>query len=68
MPLIPEFKGQRQMDLCEFETSLVYIVSSRIAWDREGDPVSKKQKSMQRYQGGSVVIETELARDAAAQA
>ena len=56
------------MDLCEFETSLDYRVSSRIAWDREGDPVSKKQKSMQRYQGGSVVIETELARDAAAQA
>ena len=27
--LIPEFKRQRQVDFCEFEISLVYIVSSR---------------------------------------
>ena len=33
MPLIPTFERQRQrqVNLCEFKTSLVYIVSSRIA-------------------------------------
>ena len=29
MPLVPVFR--RQVDLCEFENSLVYIMSSRIA-------------------------------------
>jgi hypothetical protein len=28
-PLIPAFRRQRQIDLCEFQASLVYIVSSR---------------------------------------
>ena len=31
MPLIPVLRRQRQEDLCEFEASLVYIVSSRTA-------------------------------------
>ena len=31
MPLIPALRRQRQMDLCEFETSLVYKVRSRTA-------------------------------------
>jgi hypothetical protein len=30
-PLIPELRRQRQKDLCEFEASLLYIVSSRTA-------------------------------------
>ena len=30
-PLIPVLGRQRQVDLCEFEDSLVYIVSSGIA-------------------------------------
>jgi hypothetical protein len=30
-PLIPALGRQRQSDLCEFEASLVYRVSSRIA-------------------------------------
>jgi hypothetical protein len=29
--LIPAFKRQRQVDLCEFEASLVYKMSSRTA-------------------------------------
>jgi len=35
MPLIPVLQKQRQVDLCEFETSLVYIKSSRTARARE---------------------------------
>ena len=30
MALIPALRSQRQTDLCEFEASLVYIVSSTI--------------------------------------
>ena len=29
--LISAFRGQKQADLCEFEASLIYRVSSRIA-------------------------------------
>jgi hypothetical protein len=31
MPLIPAFWSQRQVDLCELEASLIYIVSFGIA-------------------------------------
>jgi hypothetical protein len=31
MPLISALRRQRQEDLCEFDTSLVHIVSSRTA-------------------------------------
>jgi hypothetical protein len=31
MPSIPELRRQREVGLCEFEASLVYIVSSRTA-------------------------------------
>jgi hypothetical protein len=31
MPLILAFMKQRKVDLCEFRTSLVYIVSSKLA-------------------------------------
>jgi hypothetical protein len=31
VPLIPALKRQRVMDLCEFEASLGYIMSSRTA-------------------------------------
>ena len=30
MPVIPTLRRQRQADLCEFEASMVYRVSSRI--------------------------------------
>lgn len=33
MPLIPALEKQRQVEFCEFRTSLVYIASSRTAID-----------------------------------
>jgi hypothetical protein len=44
MSLIPEFRRQRQVDLCEFKAGLVYRISSRTARDTQKDPVSKKKK------------------------
>ena len=40
--MIPALGRQRQVDLCEFEASLGYIVSSRTAWATQRNPVSKK--------------------------
>jgi hypothetical protein len=40
MPLISALERQRQVDLCEFETSLVYIVIPRTAryyFERKGE-------------------------------
>jgi hypothetical protein len=42
-PLVPALRRQRQMDLCEFKASLVYIVSSRTAWTTQWEPVSKNK-------------------------
>jgi hypothetical protein len=43
-PLIPALRKQRQEDLCEFEASLVYRVSSMTARAvTQRNPVSKKQ-------------------------
>ena len=42
-PLIPAFGRQRQVDLCETEASLVYIVTSRTA-GATGRPCLKKTK------------------------
>jgi hypothetical protein len=47
MPLIPALGRQRQTDF-EFETSLVYRVSSRTARDIQRNPVSKKQKKKKK--------------------
>ena len=44
MPLIPVFGRQRQVDLHEFEASLVYRVSSRRARATQRNTVLKKQK------------------------
>ena len=44
MPLIPALQRQRQADLCEFEVSLVYRVSSRTARDTQRNPASKYTK------------------------
>jgi hypothetical protein len=43
--LIPTFgrQRQRQVDLCEFEDSRVYRVSSRTAWATQRNPVSKNK-------------------------
>ncbi|KAM7334993.1 hypothetical protein ACRRTK_005470 [Alexandromys fortis] len=39
---IPALRRQRQAHLCEFGASLVYIINSRTARDKQRDPVSKK--------------------------
>jgi len=41
MTLIPALRRQRQVELCEFEASLVYRVSSRTARAAHRHPVSK---------------------------
>ena len=46
MLLIPTLERQRQMDLCKFQASLVYIVRSRTARDIERDPGSKNKNSI----------------------
>jgi hypothetical protein len=43
MPLILALGRQRQVNLCEFKASLVYIVSSRIARAPQRNPVSKNK-------------------------
>ena len=45
MPLIPALGRERQVDLCEFEASLVYRVSSRTVRDTQRNPVSKETKN-----------------------
>ena len=46
MPLIPALGRQRQVDLSEFEASLVYIASSRTARTvKQRNPVLKNQKT-----------------------
>jgi hypothetical protein len=48
-PLISAFGRQRQVDLCEFEASLVYKGSSRTVRATQRNPVSKgKQKQKQK--------------------
>jgi hypothetical protein len=47
-PLILAFGRQRQEDLCEFEDSLVYIVSSEIAMATQRNPVSN-QTNIPKY-------------------
>ena len=45
MPLIPALGRQRQVDLCEFEVSLVSRASARIgSKSTQRNPVSKKKK------------------------
>jgi hypothetical protein len=41
---LPALGRQKQADLCEFEASLIYRVSSRTARAIHRNPVSKKQK------------------------
>ena len=53
MPLIPALDRQRQADLCEFEASLVYRVSSRKAPKAtQRNPVSKKEEEEEEEGGG----------------
>jgi hypothetical protein len=45
MPLILEFSRQRHADLCEFEASLVYRESSRIARATQRNSYFRKNKT-----------------------
>ena len=47
-PLIPAPRKQRQMDVCEFEASLFYRVSSRTAKNTYRDAVSKQNKTKEK--------------------
>jgi len=47
MLLIAALRRQRQVDLHEFQASLVYRVSSRTARAIQGDPVSNKTKQQE---------------------
>ena len=47
----PSIRRQRQVDLCEFRASLVYILSSRIARAISRDPVSKHKKTETKTKG-----------------
>jgi hypothetical protein len=49
MPLILAPKRQRQADLCEFKTSLVYRLSSKTARTTQRNPASKKQTNKILY-------------------
>jgi hypothetical protein len=59
--LVPALKRQKkQDDLCEFEASLVYRVSSRTARVTQRNPVSEKH---QRDRDRETETETETERD-----
>ena len=49
-PLIPALRRKRQADLCEFEASLVYRVSSRTGSKATEKPCLKKQNTKQNKQ------------------
>ena len=48
MPLIPALR-QRQVDLCEFEASLVYRVSSRTTKAIQRNPVLKNKARQKEH-------------------
>ena len=50
MPLIPALSRQKQVDLCEFKTSLVYRVSSRTAKTASQRSLVSKNKTKNRKQ------------------
>ena len=48
-PLTPALERQRQADLCEFEGSLVYRVSSRTVRASQRNPVLRKPTNKQKH-------------------
>jgi len=54
--LNPNTGRQRQADLCEFEASLVYRVSSRTARDTQRNPVSKQTNKDQANKHRQVAV------------
>jgi hypothetical protein len=47
---------QRQVGLCEFEASLVYRVSSRIARATQRNPVLRKVQSKEKQKEGKNIL------------
>ena len=48
MPVIPALGRYRQADVCEFEVSLDYKVSSRIARATQRNPILKNKKEKKK--------------------
>jgi hypothetical protein len=48
IPLTPALERQRQVDLCEFEASLVYRVSSRTARATQRNPAKETKQNKKR--------------------
>jgi hypothetical protein len=46
---VQALRRQKQVDVCEFEGSMVYRVSSRTARTTQRNPVSKQNKTKQPY-------------------
>ena len=53
--LIPALRRQRQVDLCEFKTSLVYRTSVKIATVTQKYPVFKNRKKKSKETPGTSV-------------
>ena len=51
MPFVPVFGRQRQADLCEFEASLAYRVSSRTMRSTQRNPASIKERKKEGTEG-----------------
>jgi hypothetical protein len=49
MSLISELEKQREVDLCEFEASLVYKVSYKTAWAIKRNHALKTQNKAKRF-------------------
>lgn len=62
MPLTLVLRCQRQENLCEFEASLVYIVSSRTAWTWYRDPVSNKQTKKALWREAGEVVSQQISQ------
>ena len=57
MHLISALGRQRQVDLCEFKSSLVYKASSRIARATQRNPVSKINKQTNKHTHKSINLQ-----------
>jgi hypothetical protein len=56
MPLIPALRRQRQVDLCEFEASLVYTASSRTARVTQRNSVLEKNKTQKQTNENKCIL------------
>jgi hypothetical protein len=56
MPLIPAVGNQRQMELCEFEASLVYLVISGTARDTQRSCLNKQTNKQTSSEKGFIIF------------